>query len=71
LTADRGLRWPARVDDPEEVSGLGTETVGVAAELVTGAAAVWLTLGLEAAAAPAVLAAGCGVRAGVRVAARW
>jgi hypothetical protein len=69
LRPDRERRWPARVDGAGEVSGLEAGTAGVAAELVTGAAAVWLTLELDADVAPALVAACCGARAGARVAA--
>lgn len=69
LPVDRGRRWPVRVDDEVGVKGFEAEPVAGAAELVTGSAAVWLTLVPAAGVALALLSAGCGPRAGPRVAA--
>ena len=69
LAPDRERRWPARVEEPVEVSGLETGMVVAAAELVAGAEEVWLTLGLDAGATLVLLAAGRGAGAGARVAA--
>jgi hypothetical protein len=71
LAPDRERRWPVRVEDPVEASGLEAALVVGAAEVVAGAAAVGLTLGLDAGVAAAWLAPGRGVRAGVRATTRW
>jgi hypothetical protein len=61
-----------RVDDPVEASGLEAVLEAGAAELVAGvAAAVWLTLELDAGLAPVLLVPGWGDAAGVRATARW
>lgn len=69
LPVDRERRWPVRVDDGVGVRGFEAEPVAVAAEPVTGAAAVWLTLVLDVGVAFAVLAVGCRPGAGARAAA--
>jgi len=69
LAPERARRWLVRLDECVGLSGLAAAAlVAGATDVVTGTAAVWLTLALGAEAVTALFALDRDVRAGARVA---